>query len=112
MKKALLLLIVCFGIASTVQAQSSILEKGQNGFGIDVGFSSSEGTSGINGVFGYSYAVVLDLGISIGRFSFDPQIMGEKLNETSISPYVSYFIIKQDVKIPVSIDFHGSYSRY
>src|SRR5690625_2451606 len=112
MKKALLLLIVCFGIAGSVQAQSSILEKGQNGFGINGGFSSSEGASGINGGFGYSYSGVLDFGISVGRFNADPQILGDELNETRISPYISYLIIKQDDQIPVSFELNGAYSRH
>ena len=111
MKKIALSIILCFGIMVSAHAQSSVLEKGQNGFGISGGFSTSEDISGFSGGVGYSFSGVFDLGISIGRFGFDQQLLGEDLNATTISPFASYFIIKQDEQIPVSFAVNGSYER-
>lgn len=111
MKKISLSLILCFGIIVSAQAQSSFLEKGQNGFGISGGFATNDDISGFNGGVGYSFSGVFDLGISFGRFGFDQQFFGEDLNATTISPFASYFIIKQDEQIPVSFAVNGSYER-
>ena len=111
MKKITLSLILCFGIIVSAQAQSSFLEKGQNGFGITGGFSTNEDLSGFIGGVGYSFSGVFDLGISVGRFGFDQQFFGEDLNTTIISPFASYMIVKQDDQIPVSFALNGSYQR-
>ena len=111
MKKIALSLILCFGIIVSAQAQSSFLEKGQNGFGINGGFSTNEDISGFIGGIGYSFSGVFDLGISVGRFGFDQQLFGEDLNATTISPFASYLIVKQDEQIPVSFALNGSYER-
>ena len=111
MNKIILTFILCVGIVGTVQAQSSLLEKGQNGFGINGGFSTNDDISGFTGAVGYSFSGVFDLGISVGRFGFDQQLFGENLNATTISPYLSYFVVKQDEQIPVSFSIGGSYQR-
>lgn len=111
MKKILLSLILCVGVMVSAQAQSSFLDKGQNGLGINGGFSTNDDVSGFTGAFGYSFSGVFDLGISVGRFGFDQQFLGEDLNATTISPYASYFIVKQDDQIPVSFSLDGSYQR-
>ena len=111
MKKILLSFILCVGVVISAQGQSSILEKGQNGFGTSAGFSTNDDLSGFTGAFGYSFSGVFDLGISIGRFGFDEQLFGEDLNVTTISPYVSYVIVKQDEQIPLSFSISGSYDR-
>jgi len=111
MKKIILSLILCFGIIFSAQAQSSFLEKDQNGFGINGGFSTNDVISGFSGGVGYSFSGVFDLGISVGRFGFDQQFFGEDLNLTTISPFASYFIVKQDDQIPVSFALNGSYQK-
>jgi len=111
MKKIALSLFLCFGIIISAQAQSSFLEKGQNGFDISGSFSTNEDVSGFSGGFGYSFSGVFDLGISVGRFGFDQQLFDEDFNVTIISPYASYLIIKQDEQVPVSFALNGSYQR-
>lgn len=111
MKKIALSFILCFGIIVSAQAQSSVLEKGQSGFGIIGGFSTNDDVSGFGGGVGYSFSGVFDLGISVGRFGFDQQLLGEDLNATTISPFASYFIVKQDEETPVSFSLNGSYER-
>lgn len=111
MKKIILSLVLCFGILISAKAQSSILEKGQNGFGINGGFSTNEDVSGFSGGVGYSISGVFDLGISVGRFGYDQPFLGEDLNTTTISPFVSYIIVKQDEQIPVSFGLNGLYQR-
>lgn len=111
MKKIILASLI-FGAFSTLShAQSSYLEKGQNGFGISGGFSTNEDISGFTGEVGYSFSGVFDLGLSLSRFGFDQQLFGEDLNATVISPYVSYLPIKQDDSIPVSFSLNGSYQK-
>lgn len=111
MKKITLSFILCFVIIISAQAQSIFLEKGQNGFEINGGFSTNDDISGFSGGIGYSFSGNFDLGISLGRFGFDQQLLGEDLNATTISPFASYFIVKQDEKIPLSFALNGSYQR-
>ena len=111
MKILTLSFLLSFGIIISAHAQSFVLEKGHNGFLISAGFSTNEDISGFSGGVGYSFSGAFDLGISVGRFGFDQQLLGEDLNATTISPYASYFIIKQDELIPVSFAVNGSYER-
>ena len=111
MKKIILSLLI-FGAFSTVSfAQSSYLEKEQNGFGIGGGFSTNDDISGFSGEVGYSFSGVLDFGLSVSRLGFDEQLLGEDLNATVISPFVSYIPIKQDESIPVSFSLGGFYQK-
>jgi hypothetical protein len=110
--KKIILAILIFGAFSTLSfAQSSYLEKGQNGFVISGGFSTNEDISGFSGEVGYSFSGVFDLGLSVSRLGFDEQFLGEDLNATVISPFVSYIPIKQDESIPVSFSLNGSYQK-
>lgn len=111
MKKIALALIFCFGIFVSTQAQSVFLEKGQSGFGISGGLTTNEDVSGFSGSVGYSFFGVFDLGINIGRYSFDELFLGDDLNATTITPFASILVIKQDEKIPVSFALNGSYQR-
>lgn len=111
MKKITLSFTLCFIIIISAQAQSLFLERGQNGFGISGGFSTNEDISGFSGGVGYSFSGVFDLGISVGRFGFDQQFLGEDLNATTISPFASYLIVKQDEQIPVTFALNASYER-
>ncbi|MDZ7693611.1 MAG: hypothetical protein U5K69_21245 [Balneolaceae bacterium] len=111
MKKIILTFLI-FGCISTLTfAQSSFLEKGQNGFGISGGFSTNENISGFSGGVGYSFSGIFDLGASISRFGFDQQLLGEDLNATVISPFISFLPIKQDEATPVSFALNGSYQK-
>jgi hypothetical protein len=110
--KKLILTFLIFGSISTITfAQSSYSEKGQNGFGISGGFSTNEYISGFSGGVGYSFSGVFDVGISLSRFGFDQQLLGEDLNATVISPFVSFLPIKQDDSTPVSFGINGSYQK-
>ena len=100
-----------FGFIVSVQAKSSFLEKGQNGIGINGGLATNEDLTGFSTGAGYSFSGVFDLGISVGRVGFDQQFFGEDLNATTVSPFSSYLIVKQDEQIPVSFALNGSYQR-
>ena len=111
MKKIILTFLI-FGCISTLTfAQSSFLEKGRNGFGISGGFSTNENISGFSGEVGYSFSGIFDLGASVSRFGFDQQLLGEDLNATVISPFISFLPIKQDDATPVSFALNGSYQK-
>lgn len=111
MKKIILALVI-FGAVSTLSfAQSSYLEKGQNGFEISGEYSANENGSGFNGKIGYSFSGVLDLGLTLNRFGFDQPFLGEDYHVTVISPVVSYIPVKQDDSIPVSFAVNGAYQR-
>jgi hypothetical protein len=109
MKKNMILLLLCSAIGFTAYSQSSFLDKGQNGFGINGGFSSNEDLTGFFGSVGYSFSGIFDLGLSVGRFGFKEQLLGEDFKATEISPNASFFVIKQDEKIPVSFSLNASY---
>lgn len=110
-EKIILSILLCFGITASALAQSSFLEKGQNGFGISGGYSTNKDLSGFSWGAGFSFSGVFDLGISVGRFGFDQQPPGRDLHATTISPYASYFAIKQDEQMPVSFAVTVSYER-
>lgn len=110
--KKIILTILIFGALSTLSfAQSSYLEKGQNGLGISGGFSTNEDITGFSGGVGYSFSGVFDLGVSISRFGFDQKLLGEDLKATVISPFVTFLPIKQDDSTPVSIGINASYQK-
>jgi hypothetical protein len=111
MKKITISFILCFVIIISAKAQSLFLEKDQNGFGINGGFSTNDDLSGFIGGVGYSFSGTFDIGIYLGRFGFDQQFLGEDLNATTISPIVSYFIVKQDEQTPISFALNGSFQR-
>lgn len=111
MKKIILSILLCIGITASALAQSSFLEKGQNGFGISGGYSSNKDLSGFTWSAGLSSSGVFDLGISVGRFGFDNQPPGRGLRATTITPYASYFAIKQDEQMLVSIAVNVSYQK-
>lgn len=111
MKKIFLTLIIFGSISTITFAQSSYLEKGQNGFGISGGFSTNENLSGFSGEVGYSFSGIFDLGVSLSRFGFDQQLLGTDLSATVISPFVSFLPIKQDDSTPVSFGITGSYQK-
>ncbi len=111
MKKIILTLLI-FGAVSTLSfAQSTYLEKGQNGFEISSVVSANENASGFTGRVGYSFSGVFDLSLSLGRFGYDQQFLGEDLYDTEISPVVTYIPVKQDDSIPVSFAVNGAYQR-
>jgi hypothetical protein len=45
------------------------------------------------------------------KIRFRPKLFGENLNATTISPFVSYLIVKQEEQIPVTFALDGSYER-
>jgi len=111
MKRVILTLLIFGCISSLTFGQSQYLDKGQNGFGLNGGFSSNENLSGFSAQVGYSFSGVFDVGISGSRFGFEQQLLGEQLNATVISPFVSYIVIKQDESRPLSVSLNGAYQR-
>lgn len=111
MKRVILTFLIFGCISSLTFAQSQYLERGQSGFGLNGGFSSNENLSGFSAQVGYSISGVFDVGISGSRFGFEQQLLGEELNATVISPFVSYLVIKQDESRPLSVSLNGAYQR-
>ena len=111
MKNLILFLIFSFLIYQNSISQSSYLNKNQSGFLFDGGLSTNNNSTGFSGGFGYSFLGKFDLGLSVGRYSYNEQFLGEDLYSTSISPSISFIPIKQNERIPLSIELSAFYHR-
>jgi len=81
-------------------SQGSFLEKGQDAFAISGSYTTNKDLSGYSGGAGFSHMGVLELGISVGKFSFDRQSPRADLRATNISPCcASYFAINRMIRM-------------
>ena len=98
--------------SSACFAQSRYIELHQNAIGFDVGYSTDKNRDidGITGTLGYSSWGLLDLGISLSRVSVQGFYGGKDYTST-ISPYLSYLIVKQDAVNPISLGLSASYQE-
>jgi hypothetical protein len=105
-----LVLIIC---STACFSQSRFLELDQNSLGLDIGYSTDKNRDidGITGTIGYSSWGLLDLGISFSRVSVRGAFYGGKEYYSTISPYLSYLVMKQDLNNPISIGFSVSYQK-
>jgi hypothetical protein len=108
----LLMALLVAGIvtpATDAAAQGMFLDKGTSGFGFGAGYQTNEDVSGYSLTAGGSAKGTLDLGMSIGRLSFDQHQYMDDLKATAISPFLRVHAIKQSESIPFSFSFGASY---
>ncbi len=113
MKKLLFIGLIAGVLTSQLFGQSAYLDKGDSGLGFNGAYTSTDNTTGYSLAAGYSFSGILDLGFSLNRTGFDQQLFGADLNATTISPAVSYFLLKQDEfeSMPLSLSLDASYQR-
>jgi len=80
--------------------QAVLLEKGQSGTNIGVGFLGIDSQSSIYGGVGYSPNGVLNIGLNIGKSTIENI---DDYGEFFFLPYLEYFFIKEDSEIPISV---------
>lgn len=101
-----LLLVVL--ISNIAFSQGDYLQRGQNGIGLNFGFSSNSDASGIGGNISYSASGVVDISISITSVTFDDV----DISAIAISPSLIFYAIKQEQgKFPISMAFGLGYER-
>jgi hypothetical protein len=95
-------------VATITNGQALLLEKGQSGTNIGIGVNGISNATSVYFDVGYSPNGKLNIGIGLGKSSFD------KINnygEFFIIPYIEYYFIKQDKNIPLSVSIDASYQR-
>ncbi|KAB2925226.1 MAG: hypothetical protein F9K22_03805 [Bacteroidetes bacterium] len=104
---AILILAVCG--SSLLFSQGQFLERGQNGFGIQGSFSSTDNATSLGGSLGYSASGVFDFGLSISSISFKEKLLGEDVSATALAPFIAIHAVKQNETTPISVSLSASY---
>lgn len=109
-----MLLLVAGLVPSTtdVAAQGMFLDKGTSGFGFSGSYQTNEDVSGYALSAGGSAKGTIDLGMSIGRLSYDEHLLMDDLKATAISPFFRVHAIKQSESVPFSFSVGVSYAWY
>jgi len=102
-------LILVFLLSTSIYGQGAYLERGQSGFGIGAGFLTNKDATTIGGTVGYSVSGIFDFGIGVDRVSFDQKLLGEDLSATVISPSVTFYALKQNENLPISLALGAGY---
>jgi len=102
--------ILIFRVGSS-QAQSVFIESGKSAVGVSADGVLGSNAAGFGVGFGYSVSGMLDLGLGIGRLTYDDDELGTDLNEMVWGPSVGVYLMKQSAYIPLSIGLGGSFSR-
>lgn len=102
-RSAVIMFVLLLAMVSTGFAQGDYLNRGESGFGLNVGFSNNSDATGLGGKVSYSINGIADFGLSFTRISFDQKLFGEDLKGTAISPSAAFHLVKQDsINTPVS----------
>jgi hypothetical protein len=109
MKIAILPLVAILLLCSiSIHAQGAYLEKGDNGFGVEVrGMWTPEAFKGVGFTAGYSIAGILDVGIDLG-YSLG-ELSGSDSTELSLGFDYNVNVVKQSAGVPLSVQIIGSY---
>lgn len=105
----MLLLVSALLISSqSAGAQGTYLERGTSGLGLSAGYQTNEFANGYMFSIGGSANAMFDLGLNIGRLSWDDNAVGD-LKSTSIEPFLTVHAIKQSETVPLSLALSGGY---
>jgi hypothetical protein len=109
MKIAILPLVAILLLCSiSLFAQGAYLEKGDNGFGVEVrGMWTPEAFKGVGFTAGYSIAGILDVGIDLS-YSLG-ELSGSDSTELSLGFDYNVSVVKQSARVPLSVQILGSY---
>lgn len=92
-------------------SQGKYLERGMGGFGVSTGFSSNDDATAFKFSGGYSIDGIFDIGLTVGRVSFDDFGTITDLKATGIVPQVSMHLLKRTPEMPISIVIGGGYEK-
>jgi hypothetical protein len=109
MKIAILPLVAILLFCSiSLFAQGAYLEKGDNGFGVEVrGMWTPEAFKGVGFTAGYSIAGILDVGFDLGYTL--GELSGSDSTELSLGFDYNVNVVKQSAGVPLSVQILGSY---
>jgi hypothetical protein len=96
---------VIFSYAS--YGQGAFLQKGVSGLSIGGSFMTSSDATNFSGGVGYSIRGRFDIGLSCNRMGFE---FIDNMAALSISPGITYHVLKQSERMPLSLSLGASYS--
>lgn len=105
--KAIILIVLIFA-SFDLASQAILLDRGQSGTNIGVGFLGIDKQSTIYGGVGYSPNGVLNIGFNIGKSTIENV---DDYGEFFVLPYLEYFFIKENNEIPISVGAGIGYQR-
>lgn len=98
-------LLLLIGIITGINAQNIFFKEAESGFHVGGQFQSSNGTTLLGIIPGYTSNGKLTFGLGIGFEDFNG-LLG---SSTAVFPFISYLALKQDDSNPVSVAINGQY---
>jgi len=110
MKILCLVCVIVFFLGSFgALAQGAYLEKGQNGFGVEVRtIWTPQAFKGVGFSTGYSISGILDIGFDLGYTL--GELAGSDSSELSLGFDYNVNVLKQSATVPLSLQIVGSYA--
>lgn len=107
--RVLILLITIFFKFSITEssAQGLYLQKGESGYGLEIGFAKNRGAESLIGSFGYSYKGKLDINVLLENSRIDSFIEDVGAIAFGIGPVLTYHVLKQQKDTVLSMTFFG-----
>ena len=109
--KGFIIVSVSFNFLSGY-SQGEFLDKGTNGFGVNVFYSSNDGINGYGTGIGFSISGIVDLQFGIASTSFPEEVFGNDFMGFGLSPAIIIHALKQNEEIPISLKAIFSYGSY
>lgn len=107
MKK--LLVIVCFGLAMSLNAQvSSYLNKGESGAGVMAGYEMGNGYDGVYGIFSYSFNGNLDLSVCLSESYYNKDevdLLNLDAKDFYYSGQLTWWVIREKPTSAIDVNF-------
>ena len=95
-------------LPTLVISQGMFLEKGQNGFGVQAYFGTNEEMNLLGIDVGYSYNGIIDIDIGFAKGTTKDE---PKLSANMIQPSVSFYLLKQNANMPLSLSTGVGYQK-
>ena len=103
--------ICCVSLVASQESlgQSYLFHDGQNGFGVAGTIESGEDYTSFGAKFAFSAAGRFDLGVEVGKASFDESEYGEDFSATQLSPFVAAMLVRPNESSPVGVIASAAY---
>ncbi len=91
-------------------SQGNFLKTGQSGLGVSGALSTNPDVSGFSGTAGFALAGVFDLGLSVGKATYDAVTFGD-LKSTSLVTEIRAYVARQNMsKSPITLSVSVGYA--
>jgi hypothetical protein len=107
MKRFSLLFFLVISLFQYSFSQGEFLQRGGNGFGVGMGFSTNNETNALSYYAGFSYQGILDANLTYSKAN------GGKVRDGVVLPSITYYPVKQeDAKVAPTLGISLGFSRY